>query len=402
MSEIRKIRKSALTFILMMGAVSLLADVTYEGARSITGPYLFTLGAGAFIVGTVSGAGEFAGYALRVITGKVADKTGRHWLMTFLGYILNLFSIPLLAFTESWETASGLIVTERIGKAIRTPSRDTLLSHEVKKIGTGWGFGIHQTMDQIGAVTGPLLITLVLYFTGDFRDAFEFLVIPAIMAMVILSLTIRKFHVPLKIEESTYISGQSLYGKKIRLYYLFVLLSSAGIVHFSIISYHVKLNSVLTDTTIPVLYSTLMMSNALFSMVSGKFYDRSGIKSIIIIPFMSMLVPVLSLSFRSTAILGGMIVLGGVIGVQDTMMRAAITDIVSSDRIATAFGMFGLAYGLGWFSGSTVMGFLYEQSLIYLLIFVIVVEFLSAIVLMVFLKDRSRCVLKEIRPGKSL
>jgi len=133
MSEIREIRKSALTFVLMMGAVSLLADVTYEGARSITGPYLFTLGATAFIVGTVSGAGEFAGYALRVITGKVADMTGRHWLMTFAGYILNLFSIPLLALAGSWEVASVLIVMERTGKAIRTPSRDTLLSYAVKK-----------------------------------------------------------------------------------------------------------------------------------------------------------------------------------------------------------------------------------------------------------------------------
>lgn len=242
-------------------------------------------------------------------------------------------------------------------------------------------------MDQIGAVTGPLLVSMVLYFTGDYRDAFEFLLVPAVITMVTLFITARKFHISVRPDEVKQGLESDITVQKTGLYFLFVLLSSAGMIHFNIISYHVKLNSIITDSTIPILYSTLMVSNALFSMLAGKFYDRSGIRSLIIIPFMSLLVPVLSLSFRSTAVLTGMIALGGVIGVQDTVMRAVITDMIPSERIGTAFGMFGLVYGLGWFSGSAVMGFLYGLSLVYLFMFVIAVEMASVAVLTVFLKQ---------------
>ncbi len=369
----------------MMGIVSLLADVTYEGARSITGPYMLTLGAGALIVGSVSGAGEFAGYALRIITGKIADATGRHWFMTSAGYILNLFSVPLLAFAGSWESASVLIISERIGKAIRTPSRDTLLSHAVREVGTGWGFGIHQSLDQVGAITGPVLVSIVLYVTHDFRDAFEFLLIPAVMAMVVLYLTAREFRFT-ESEERRIISDKNIPDRSLRLYYLFVFLSAGGMVHFNIVSYHVKLNSITVDALIPILYSTLMVANALFSMISGRIYDRSGTGAMIAIPVMSVIIPFLSLSCQNLGIIAGMILMGGVMGMQDTMMRALIADAVPSGKIGTAFGMFGMVYGLGWFSGSALMGFLYDHSINLLYLFVAGVELISAVVLILFFR----------------
>src|SRR5262249_27226269 len=133
--------KSALRFVLLLGVVSLFGDMTYEGARSITGPYLGTLGATAAVVGVVAGAGELVGYALRFVSGLFADRTHRYWATTIVGYAINLFSVPLLALSGSWPAAAGLIITERAGRAIRKPAGDAMLSHAGSVIGHGWAFG---------------------------------------------------------------------------------------------------------------------------------------------------------------------------------------------------------------------------------------------------------------------
>jgi hypothetical protein len=125
----------ALKFIILLGIVSLFADMTYEGARSVTGPYLAILGASATVVGVIGGLGEFVGYGIRIIFGSLADRTGKYWTITILGYILNLLAVPLLALTIHWEIAAALIIAERFGKAVRTPARDVMVSHAAKDIG---------------------------------------------------------------------------------------------------------------------------------------------------------------------------------------------------------------------------------------------------------------------------
>ncbi|MGH6852422.1 MAG: MFS transporter, partial [Methylocella sp.] len=144
-------RHSAIRFIVLLGVVSLFADMTYEGARSVTGPYLGVLGASAAIVGVVAGFGEFLGYALRLVSGYLSDRTGGYWLITIIGYGVNLLAVPLLALTGRWELAVLLIVGERAGKAIRTPARDAMLSHAGSQTGLGWSFGLHGALDQTGA-----------------------------------------------------------------------------------------------------------------------------------------------------------------------------------------------------------------------------------------------------------
>jgi MFS family permease len=172
-------RSVALTFVVLLGVVSLLADVTYEGARSAVGPYLEILGASAAAVGVVAGLGELVGYAIRVAAGYLSDRTGRYWAITIAGYGVNLLAVPLLALAGRWEVAAALIVFERLGKAIRTPARDAMLSHATHSMGRGWGFGLHEALDQIGAVLGPLIVAAVLYFTGDYRAGFAILLVPA-------------------------------------------------------------------------------------------------------------------------------------------------------------------------------------------------------------------------------
>ena len=155
---------AAWKFIILLGVVSLLSDICYEGARSISGPFLGTLQASAMVVGVVAGLGEFIGYALRLGSGYLADRTGKYWPITFVGYALNLFAVPLLALAGRWEIAALLLLLERLGKAVRTPARDAMLSHAATQVGRGWGFGFHEAMDQIGAVSGPLMVASGILF----------------------------------------------------------------------------------------------------------------------------------------------------------------------------------------------------------------------------------------------
>ncbi len=192
----------ALNFILLLGIVSLFADMTYEGTRSITGPYLLTLGTSAIVVGFIGGFGEFIGYGIRIVFESLADRSGKYWDITIFGYILNLLAVPLLALANHWDIAIALIITERFGKAIRTPARDVMLSHAAKEVGRGWGFGLHEAMDQIGAVLGPLIVSIVLFFRsgGGYSTSFGVLIVPAIIALVVLVFARKTYPNPHKFE----------------------------------------------------------------------------------------------------------------------------------------------------------------------------------------------------------
>jgi MFS family permease len=184
----------------LLGFVSLLADVTYEGARSVTGPYLALLGASGTAVGIVAGAGELFGYALRLWSGRLADRTQRYWALTLAGYAINLLAVPALALANHWPAAAALIIVERTGKAIRTPARDAMLSYATHEAGRGWGFGLHEAMDQIGATLGPMVVAGVLWWRGDYRSGFAVLLLPALAAMTVLLFARRLYPKPHELE----------------------------------------------------------------------------------------------------------------------------------------------------------------------------------------------------------
>ncbi|HEX5481819.1 MAG TPA: MFS transporter [Terriglobia bacterium] len=170
--------KRALKFVLMIGVVSFFADFTYEGARSIAGPFLLMLGASGAVVSIAAGFGELLGYSLRFFSGHLSERTGEFWPITIIGYMVQMSAVPLLAFAGNWQIAVGLILQERVGKAIRNPPRDVMLSHAAKEMGMGWGFGVHEALDQFGALFGPLLVALILARRGDYRLAFGTLLAP--------------------------------------------------------------------------------------------------------------------------------------------------------------------------------------------------------------------------------
>jgi MFS family permease len=366
-------------FIILLGIVSLFGDITYEGARSVTGPYLATLGASFSTVGLVAGIGEFAGYALRLASGYLADRTKAYWFLTFIGYGL-LFSIPLLAFAGYWQLAAVLIILERIGKAIRNPARDTMLSYAAKGVGRGWGFAVHEALDQIGAIIGPIVFFLVFLFHGDYREGFTMLWIPALLTLVVLAVARKKVPSPQKLEAPGETSKQGDKGKLPRvfwLYTIFTLLSVAGFANFQLISDHLHVQGIVPDAQIPIIYAMAMGVDALAALLVGKTYDRIGLMSLLAVPLLTLPIPFLAFSHSYSLVLIGMALWGMVMGIQETIMRAAIADLTPIERRGIAYGIFNTVYGAGWLLGGALMGLLYEFSINYLILFAVVMELIS-------------------------
>jgi MFS family permease len=366
-------------FIILLGIVSLFGDITYQGARSVTGPYLATLGASYSVVGLVAGIGEFTGYALRMASGYLVDRTKAYWILTFIGYGL-LLSIPLLAFAGYWQLAAVLIILERMGKAIRSPARDTMLSYAAKGVGRGWGFAVHEALDQVGAVIGPVVFSLVLLFYGGYREGFTLLWIPALLTLAVLALARKKVPSPQKLEIPEETSGQDIKGKLPRvfwLYTIFTLFSVAGFANFQLISYHLKVQAIIPDAQIPIMYAIAMGVDAVAALVVGKTYDRIGLISLLAVPLLTLPIPFLAFSHNYSLVLIGMALWGVVMGIQETIMRAAIADLTPVGRRGFAYGIFHTIYGASWFLGSYVMGLLCELSINYLILFAVVMELIS-------------------------
>jgi MFS family permease len=366
-------------FIILLGIVSLFGDVTYEGARSVTGPYLATLGASAGVVGLVAGVGEFIGYALRLASGYLADRTKAYWLLTFIGYGL-LLSIPLLAFAGYWQLAALLIILERMGKAIRSPARDTMLSYAAKGVGRGWGFAVHEALDQVGAVIGPVVFSLVFLLHGGYREGFTLLWIPALLTLAVLALARKKVPSPQELETPEEASRQDIKGKLPRvfwLYTIFTLFSVAGFANFQLISYHLKVQAIIPDAQIPLIYAIAMGVDALAALLVGKTYDKIGLMSLLAVPLLTLPIPFLAFSYSYSLVLIGIVLWGVVMGIQETIMRAAIADLTPMERRGFAYGIFNTVYGASWFLGSALIGLFYELSINYLILFVVVMELTS-------------------------
>lgn len=382
-------RTKALQFIVLMGLVSLFGDIVYEGARGVSGPYLALLGASASVVGLVGGLGEFIGYALRLFSGFIADRTKAYWLFTFIGYGL-LFSIPLLSLANTWWVAAIFIILERAGKAFRSPARDTILSYATKEVGRGFGFGIHEALDQIGAIIGPLIFSFILFFGGDYRSGFSILWIPALVVIGILFIARNQFPHPEKLETSKESENKDnkIFSRTFILYSLFTFLAVAGFANFPLISYHLKIESIMSDVQIPTLFALAMGVDALIALLIGRAYDRLGLRTLIVIPLFSLFIPFLAFSNSMASVIIGIIMWGIVLGVHETIMRAAVADLTSISRRGSAYGIFNTIYGLSWLLGGTLMGILYEISVSYLIILAILFELASIPVLLALRREQ--------------
>jgi len=375
MSEIRNPRQAAMRFIVCLGFVSLFADMTYEGAYSITGPFLKGLGASALQVGFIAGFGEMIAASLRYFSGKFADRTRAYWSIVTFGYVLNLIAVPLLAFAGNWQAAALLIVVERTGKAMRGPARDVLLSAATKEVGHGWGFGIHAAMDQTGAVLGPLLmVAAVAHFKG-FGLAFLPLAVPALLALISIIAAHAVF--PAQVAPPTPPAPRELPS----VFWSYVAaagLLACGFIDFPILSYHMQSSGVVKQEVIPLLYAGAMAMVGASALLFGRLYDRFGIVVLAWGILISMLTLPLGFLGGQTAMVFAVACWGIGIGIQDATLRAGIAQVVSMNKRGAAFGAFNGIYGVSWFFGSVIMGWLYAKSIPVLVGFGVVAQLAAA------------------------
>ena len=367
-------QRSALAFIVLIGLVSLFADMTYEGARSVAGPYLAVLGASAATVGIVAGAGELIGYALRLVSGYWSDQTRRYWFITILGYCLNLLAVPLLAFAGNWQWASALLIVERMGKAVRTPARDAMLSHAVHEVGSGWGFGLHQAMDQVGAMLGPIIVTVVLYLKGAYPPALAVLLIPALLALGTLFFARSLYPRPADLEIKSFPIGQDKFSKKFWLYVIAASCVAVGYADFPLIAFHFGKTQSVPQIWIPLFYSMAMGVDAAAALFFGKCFDRWGNRVLIGSALLSLFFAPFVFRGGFWAALLGMSLWGIGMGAHESVMRAAISRMISAKKRGTAFGLFNAFYGIAWFIGSAAMGFIYDRSVAGVIIFSMVFQ----------------------------
>lgn len=378
-------------FIVLLGIVSLFSDMTYEGARSLTAQYLQILGASSAAVGFMSGLSEILGNGIRLLSGYAIDKTKGHWAFMFVGYALNLFTVPLLAFVTSWKIAVILVLLERLGKGIRTPARDVLIFYASKNVGRGWAFGLHEAMDQIGAVVGPTLISTVFYFKGSYKESFLVLAIPAICAMSVLVAAKQLYPQPIQFEVVSKSDNPSREFPKIFwLYLLFISLTLFGIMPFQLSAYHFKATKIISDNNIPLLFAFAMLVDAISALVVGKLYDKYRTFVLILIPFFSLPTTFMLLSCNVTLIFFGMVFWGVAVALEESIMRAYIGDIVSVEKRALSYGIFNAVVGIVKFIRNTLMGFFYYKGLSGVIIIGSITLQIIAIWLFLFILSRKR------------
>jgi MFS family permease len=356
-------KSRAYRFVVLIGVVSLFADFVYEGARSVNGPYLAVLGASATLVGIIAGLGELLGYGLRLVSGPFSEWTGEFWPITIFGYVTQMAAVPLLAWAPNWQMAGALIVLERVGKAIRNPPRDVMLSHASKQIGLGLGFGLHEAMDQAGALIGPLVVAFILAHHGSYREGFAVLLIPAILTILFLLVARFLYPKPADLE----ITRKDIGGRGLpRIFWIYLsgaALVAAGFADFALVAFHFEKAAIVPNLWIPIFYAVAMATSGLGSLILGHLFDRTGIW--ILVPL-----TVISAASAPLVFLGGFgVALAGValwglgMGVHESMIPAAVATMVPTERRPSAYGIFTGAYGIAWFVGSVVIGRLYDVSL---------------------------------------
>lgn len=361
---------SALRFVVVLGVVNLFADMTYEGASSINGPFLGSLGASAATIAIVAGSGEFLGYVLRSFAGYVSDKTGRYWLMTFLGYAVNLLAVPALALAGNVPLAAALMIAERVGRAIRKPTVEAMLSYTTGTLGTGWPYALNNALDQLGGALGPLVIAGVLLLKGDFRTGYALLLVTALLALATLAVARFFFPDPSGLETGATKAPERGFSQAYWLYMAAGSCVAAGLMSFELISFHFSQTHVVADDAIPLLFAVAMGTDALSGLALGRWFDRQGIRAVLVAFLISAcFAPLVFLGSGVGFAVAGMIFWGIGFGAQDTLLKALIASVLPRRSRNLAFGLFYVGYGGGWLVGGVTSGLLYGVSLVLLVVF---------------------------------
>lgn len=370
----------AMVFLILFGIVSLFSDMTHEGASSIRGAYLALLGASAGAIGFISGLGELIGYSMRYLFGRITDRTRSYWPMVILGYVLDIIAVPALALVgeHGWIAACLLLVVQRMGKAIKKPAKDTIMSFAASQEGAGRSFGLQELLDQIGAFLGPVLLWLVMLGRTDaspirtYSLCFAVLAIPGGITLLLLLYTRSRFPNPEQFEPEPKEYIPFRMKKSFILYIAGISLFAFGFIDYSLIVMHISRTAaslsgavgLITEETLPLLYAGAMLIAAVSALFFGFLYDRIGVRSLIFSTLLSSGFAVFVFSMHSVpALLVGIALWGIGMGAQESILKAAVSSMVPKSSRATGYGIFECSFGFFWFLGSWLMGALYDFSI---------------------------------------
>lgn len=385
----------AMLFIIFFGIVSLFSDMTHEGASSIRGAYFTILGASAGAIGFVSGLGELIGYSMRYVFGRIADKRKNYWFMTIFGYVIDVLAVPALALVgeNGWIAAAILLIIQRMGKAIKKPAKDTIMSFAASQEGVGKSFGIQEMLDQIGAFLGPVLLYLVMLFktTGTtfeiYSTCFAVLAIPGDITIIMLLITRKKFPNPENFEPEAKEFVPFEMKKSFKYYIMGISLFAFGFIDYSLVIMHISRNftsiagglaetsSIINSGTIPLLYAGAMLVDAVAALVFGYMYDKKGVRALVLSTIISA--PFSAFVFLGKSVpmvLVGVVLWGVGMGAQESILKAAVTTMVPKSSRATGYGIFECSFGIFWFLGSWLLGVLYDVNVIAMVVVSVVAQ----------------------------
>ncbi|HVY61606.1 MAG TPA: MFS transporter, partial [Planctomycetota bacterium] len=363
---------AAWRFVVLMGVVAMFGDMTYEGARGLVGAYLGALGASAAAVGFAAGLGEFLGYGLRLASGWLAERTRAYWPITFLGYAINLVAVPGLALTGRWEAALALLLLERVGKAVRSPARSTLVSFAARAVGPGKSFGLEEALDQLGAVSGPLLALLAMRLSGAageadrYRAGFAVLLLPVVANLGTLALARRTFPHPetFEPEAAPGADPSAGLGGSFRMAVLAAALVGLGFADWALVAYHATRTGLLHARGLALVYALAMGADGLAALAFGWLFDRIGLRALALAALASAaFAPLVFLGSSPALFCAGVLAWSAGMGAQESIFKAAIATLVPREQRSRAYGVFFALFGLAWWAGSAAMGALYDRSI---------------------------------------
>jgi MFS family permease len=387
----------AFRFVLLMGVVDLFGDTTYSGGASMNGLFLASVGAGAAVISIAGGLSEFLNYLTRGVSGYFADRLRRRWPLVFVGYSVNLLAVPALAFAGHWQVAAGLIVVQGIGRGVRKPLVQAMLSYTTSRYGKGWVYGVNTALDHTGRTLGPLIVAGVLLLTGAFRTAYALLVIPAVLALITLTVVRIQFPAPASFEQQQASApapsgqhqqtvGAEGFSRSYWLYLAAGACFAAGLMNFELISFHLSRSDATRDS-VPLFLALATGVGALASLGLGRLYDRIGLPVVLMaVVATAAFSPFVFLLPVHLAIIG-MALWGIGQATQDSLLTALVASVLPQRRRNLAFGLYYAGYGVGWLVGAVAAGLLYEHSRIALVALAAGTQILS---LPIFLAARRR------------
>jgi len=354
---------AAVRNVFALGFTSFFTDVSSEMIFSILPTFILGLpGSNEAVLGIIEGVAEALSYGLRAISGLFSDMFRKRKVMVLIGYMFSNIVKPLFAMTQTAVDAFLIRVADRIGKAIRTAPRDALLSESVSEKRRGAAFGLHRTLDQSGAVLGPVIASACMLLLGlSMRDIFWLSFIPGLVALIILLLLVQE-RVGKQVGEFRILSGmRSVLKGRFRWLLFIVGIFSLGAFNFSFVLLNVKESGVL-EAYIPLFYAAINVSHTLIAIPAGLLSDKIGKEKVLIMGYLAFLVTGLLLLISPKEIFYALLIaiaFGVYAGIVETMQRALVPGYAESAMRGTAYGLYYLVVGMCFLVANMVVGTLW-------------------------------------------